>query len=323
MEYAENMKKYLTTAENLKETIEKYGVAIIPSVITEEECTSMLDGIWSFFEHITQKWTLPLDRNNEKTWREFYKLYPLHSMLLQHWNVGHAQISWDLRQNPKIVDIFATLYNVTPEELLVSFDGLSFNLPPERTNKGWHRKLWYHVDQSYTNSEPFIVQSWITALDVNEGDATLAVLEKSHLYHHRFAKKFKITDKSDWYKLTDDELKYYTKKECTPVRITCKKGDMVFWSSCTIHTGSEALKSRKVENIRAIVYLCYLPRKGMTDKNLEKKKKAFTTLRTASHNPLKNKMFAKNPRTYGNELPVITVIDPPILTSLGLKLAGY
>lgn len=323
MENVDNMQKYITTSDKLRETIDKYGVAIIPSVITEEECVSMLDGIWSYFEHITQKWTLPLDRNNDATWREYYKLYPLHSMLVQHWNVGHAQVSWDLRQNPKIVDIFATLYNVTREELLVSFDGLSLNLPPEKTNKGWHRKAWYHTDQSYTNSKDFIVQSWITANDVNEGDATLEVLEGSHLYHHRFAKKFKITDKSDWYKLSEDELKYYQKKECSPVRIICKKGDMVFWSSKTIHCGVEAVKGRKNTNIRAIIYLCYLPRKGITEANLKKKKNTYVTLRTTSHNPHKNKMFAKNPRTYGGEVPEITIIDKPVLSELGLKLAGF
>jgi hypothetical protein len=196
-------------------------------------------------------------------------------------------------------------------------------LPPESTQKGYYHKAWYHTDQSYTNSKPFIVQSWITANDVNDGDATLEVLENSHLYHRRFAKKFKITDTADWYKLSEDEIKYYKKKECTPVRITCKKGDMVFWSSKTIHCGVEAIKGREHSNIRAVVYLCYLPRIGITEANLKKKKNAYVNLRTTSHNPLKNKMFAKTPRTYGGEMPVITMIDKPILSPLGLKLAGY
>lgn len=62
---------------------------------------------------------------------------PSHSMLIQYFGVGHTQIAWTLRQNPKIV--FATLWNVTAEELLVSFDGMSFNIPPEYTNKGYFR----------------------------------------------------------------------------------------------------------------------------------------------------------------------------------------
>jgi hypothetical protein len=47
-------------------------------------------------------------------------------MLLQQWGVGHAQALWDLRQNPKIIDIFSKLWGVPAKELLVSFDGASF-----------------------------------------------------------------------------------------------------------------------------------------------------------------------------------------------------
>ena len=54
-------------------------------------------------------------------------------MLIQHWNIGHSQASWNVRQNIKIVEIFAHFWGCSVEELLVSFDGLSFNLPPEVT----------------------------------------------------------------------------------------------------------------------------------------------------------------------------------------------
>ena len=54
-------------------------------------------------------------------------------MLVQYWNVGHAQVSWNVRQNPKIIEIFEHFWK-TPD-LQVSYDGLSFNLPPEKTNR--------------------------------------------------------------------------------------------------------------------------------------------------------------------------------------------
>lgn len=46
--------KYLTTAEKLRETINQYGVAIIPQVIRDDECEEMIAGIWDYLEHITQ-----------------------------------------------------------------------------------------------------------------------------------------------------------------------------------------------------------------------------------------------------------------------------
>ena len=48
--------RYACTKESLKETLEKYGVAIIPRVLNDEECEKMVSGMWDFFEHITQNW---------------------------------------------------------------------------------------------------------------------------------------------------------------------------------------------------------------------------------------------------------------------------
>ena len=126
--------KYFTTIANLKQTLHEYGVAIIPSVLDSDECAKIVSKIWDFFEHITQKWPTPINRANEASWTEFYKLFPIHSMLVQYWNIAHSQACWDVRQNPKIVDIYSHLYNCSKEEMLVSFDGLSFNLPPKQQN---------------------------------------------------------------------------------------------------------------------------------------------------------------------------------------------
>ena len=111
--------KYLTTIANLKQTLDEYGVAIIPSVLDDAECDAIVSEIWDFFEHITQKWEIPINRNAQVSWTEFYKLFPIHSMLIQYWNVGHSQACWDVRQNPKIIEIFEHFWK-TPD-LQVSF----------------------------------------------------------------------------------------------------------------------------------------------------------------------------------------------------------
>jgi hypothetical protein len=66
-----------------------------------------------------------------------------------------------------------------------------------------------------------------------------------------------------------------------------------------------------------------MPRSLCDKKNLEKKKKAFLELRTTNHYPCKIKLFSKKPQTYGKELPEITVIDKPVVTDIGYKLAGF
>lgn len=311
--------KYVCDAQTLRETVERFGVAIIPNVLDSTECEDMVSGIWDYFEYITSNWVKPLSRNNSKSWREFYNLFPLHSMLVQHWNVGHAQVSWNIRQNIKIVEIFATFWKCDILDLLVSFDGMSLHLPPEVTNKGWRRALTgYHTDQSYTTPDFKCIQSFVTGLDINENDATLSILEGSHKFHSEFPCADK--PKSNWYKLNEAEKEFYYAKGCVQKFITCPKGSLVVWDSRTIHCGVEASRARKKINIRAIIYVCYMPH--ITRTELQKKIKALHELRTTSHYPCKIKLFPKDPRTYGAELPEIRTIPFPELNELGKSLAG-
>ena len=316
--------KYICSKENLQETINKFGVAIIPNVLDETECTDMVNKMWDYVEHLSQSWEQPIQRDNKDTWREFYKLYPSHSMLLQYFGVGHTQASWDVRQNPKIVDIFASFWKCSPEDLLVSFDGLSFHLPPEITNKGWFRgNTWYHTDQSYTTPEFQCIQSYVTGLDINEYDATLSVMESSNQFHSEFRDTYQVTDTSDWFKLSAEQQQFYADKGCQIKHIKCPKGSLVFWDSRTIHCGIECNKKREIPNLRAVIYLCYMPRQIATPANIKKKQKAFQELRTTSHYPCKIKLFSKKPNTYGKELPDMPPMNAPSLTELGLKLAGF
>ena len=116
-------------------------------------------------------------------------------------------------------------------------------MPPEVTKIGWHRKTWFHTDQSYLRNDFECIQSWATAFCLNEGDATLAIYEKSHKFHKEFAEQFGITDKDNWFKLENDEqIDFYKSKGCLERYIKCPRGSMVFWDSRTIHCGVEPRK---------------------------------------------------------------------------------
>jgi hypothetical protein len=316
--------KYVCSKETLENTLMLYGVAIIPNVLDEDECKIMVNSIWDFFEYITQDWATPIKREFPETWREFYKLFPSHSMLIQHWGVGHAQASWDVRQNIKIVEIFAYIWKCDINDLLVSFDGLSFHFPPEITKRGWNRNhTWYHTDQTFMKPNFECIQSWVTGFDINEGDATLSFMEGSNKYHGEFQAKFNVTDKKNWYKLSREEEEFYKNKGCSYKNIKCPKGSLILWDSRTIHCGVESVKTRSTPVFRAVIYLCYMPKRLCSEKNLKKKRKAFTDLRTTSHYPCEIKMFPKYPQTYGAPLPSVKVIEPPILSELGKSLAGF
>tara|TARA_Y100000389_G_scaffold78530_1_gene75304 strand:+ start:3417 stop:4403 length:987 start_codon:yes stop_codon:yes gene_type:complete len=328
MTYAECIEycydKYVTDKEHLLYTLDKYGVAIIPDVLNSKECEDMISGIWDYYEKITENWENPINRNDQKTYKEFYKLYPSHSMLFQHWNIGHAQVNWDIRQNTKILEIWAYIYDCKIVDLLASFDGLSFNIPPEFTNRGWEtNNSWLHCDQKFSENNLTTIQSWVTGLDVNSGDATLRFLEKSNQFHQYFKDEFEISDKTEWYKLDEVEKDFYINNGCLEKKIKCPKGSLVFWDSRTIHSGCQSSKTREYPNFRAIIYLCYLPRSLASKKELDKKKLAFQEMRTCKHNPIKNLLFAKTPRTYGGALPIVSTINRPLLETIGYKLAGF
>lgn len=315
--------KYHATPETVLKKLKKYGVAIVPKLLSTEECDMMKTGMWDYLEHVSQMWDKPIDRDDNTTWREFSNLYPKHSMLLQHFEIGHAQMIWNLRQNTKCANVFSKIWDCNIEDLLVSFDGASFHLPSEVTNKGWFRKRWLHTDQSYTRPDFECVQSWVTAYDVNKKDATLSFLEKSNRYHQEFKEKFKVENKSDWYKLEENELEFYKEKGCKGKRIICPAGSMVLWDSRTIHCGVEPIKGRNEANTRCVVYLCYSPRNLAKPKILEKKIKAFNEHRMTNHWPHKPKLFPKKPRTFGNEILPMTSVSNPIITDLGRKLVGF
>jgi ectoine hydroxylase-related dioxygenase (phytanoyl-CoA dioxygenase family) len=243
----------------------------------------------------------------------------MHSQLYKHFGVGHSQICWDLRQNEKIINVFSNLWNCNNDDLFVSFDGFSFGLPPEITNKGWEHKTWFHTDQSYLRNDFECIQSWITANDIEEGDGTLAIMEGSHNYHKEFQKKFNINDSNDWYKLNSIEEKFYFDKNCKYKKIKCPKGSLVLWDSRTIHYGANPVKNRKNHNFRSVVYLCYMKKDLCSYKDIIKKQNLFNKKQTTNHWPCNPKPNPKYPNTYGNKLPDITEIKDPIITPFSLK----
>lgn len=317
--------KYVTDKYNLRGMLEEYGVAIIPNILTSEECDKINDGVWNYFEYISENWKdsfSPIKRNHKNSWKNIYNLYPIHNHLFKHYGVGHSQICWDVRQNKKVLDVFSTFWNCNESDLFVSFDGFSFCLPPEITNIGWENKTWFHTDQSYLRNDFECIQSWVTANDIEKGDGTLAIMEKSHKYHQDFGKKFNVNDNSDWYKLNSIEEKFYVEKKCAYKKIKCPKGSLVLWDSRTIHYGANPLKNRKNKNFRSVIYLSYGLKNISSTNQIMKKQELFYKKQTSNHWPCNPVPNAEFPMSYGKELPVVNQIENPVLKEIGMSLAG-
>lgn len=299
------------------EQLEEFGYTIIPNILTNEECTNYRIQIWDELKYVSKDKFNYLDPT---TWDTFEIFKPEYNMILHHFSLGHMAPIWEIRQHPAIYNIFENIWNTPVNDLLVSFDGLSILLPPEKTNKGWINpdNEWFHTDQSSLKTNKQCIQGMITLYNIMDDDASLSVLEGSHNYHQSFFIDNSINNRSDWYLLKNTEKEYFINKGCSEKSICADAGSMILWDSRTFHQGKYVNINRKIENFRMVIYISMLPRSTITNPKLLKfKQKAFNNLRISSHWANSLYLF---PNTKSNKL---NQIHKPILNKVGRRLAGF
>ena len=316
--------KYISNLSTLNNNLQNYGLAIIPNLINNDEIKAMNDGIWNYLEYASSNLDVQIDRTKPKTWRTYEEYFTEKSMLLQRYGIGQAQHLWNLRQNPKVIEVFKTIYNTS--DLAVSFDGTSFGLPPEKTKIKPPVNKWFHTDQAYANNELESIQSWITGYDVCEGDATLGFLENSHKSHAKCKIEFNLEEEDefyydDYYQLSDKQLNWYINKAgCSEYYVKCPAGSMVLWDSRTIHYGANPVEKRIKPNFRNVAYICMQPKNLISNKVKTQRKKAFDEIKTTSHWVAKCAIFRDCPRDMRDIKERILKPKIPNLTELGKKL---
>jgi hypothetical protein len=315
-----NAVKYISLAPSTPQTVladlAKHGVAIVHGVLSDP----------SAYE---AKLTAELAKFGVANGDDLAKFFPLHSMLIQHYSIGHFQTSWDVRASDGVRQVFAAIHGT--DDLLTSFDGLSVHFPPEsRKKKGagkYRNNNWLHTDQAFLSTDlhpdgttRLSIQGLVNLRHVAEGDATFMCIPSTHLLHKDFGTTFGLSNhKDNWYKINSDEqlnwlitnaAKLYT--EVDPdraldrapqmtglVALTAPAGSMILWDSRTFHQGKEANGDRALPNTRMAIYTCLTPRLWATQKELLKKRTAFNNKRTTGHLPhiITNNLFPRLPRT--------------------------
>ncbi len=324
----------VTPIEQLNDVLNEQGFAICKDFsLSKEEQNSYNEAFWQLMLNLFTRQEDKIIKDKPQTYKNYSKLFPKHSMLVQNFSLGHASFCWDARI--KAANIFAKLYDTSTSNLLTSMDGFSFNFAPEDLENhrgkytGGH---WLHTDQSPMKTSRCCIQGFY---DVNgcskEGtDACLVVVKNSHKYHQEFFKSINKSDyKSDWYLLEDKEVNFYLReKQCQILKICPPPGHFVLWDSRTIHMGHNATLPRTEKKNRFVIYVCMLKRDGLSTTELDKRIKAYEEGRMTSHWPYPCKMFPMFPRIYsGQQLPVLNPIiktkKKEELTTLEKSLVGY
>jgi hypothetical protein len=310
--------------DEVREKMKEFGICYVPDVLSDDERLEMISGTWDFFEHLTKNDDECIRRESPNTWSNIFTLCPNNHMLFHHWNAGHSQHTWNIRQNPRIVQIFADFWNCKPVELLSSFDGFAFLLPPEITDEGWYtpKSEFYHLDQSLIRPYFDGVQGFVTAYDIEEGDATLSFFEKSHKFINEYIEKFGIKTESDWCQFNDEEVNFFA-NNCTESNMKCPAKSLVLWDSRLVHSGTRPKKSRKNENTRCISYISYSKKCRINDQNLSKKIEGYENMLTSNHYAHRPSFFPTLPRNHTNITDYVVPINRPNVTNLGQSLIGY
>ena len=292
--------------------LEELGYCVIPEVLPRSEAEALYERVWH--EFIEAAWP-NCKLNDRSNWRE---TFPIHNKMgIFAGPAGQTQVMWDLRQDPRIVDIFAQIWNTG--DLIVSMDGLSFMCPPE-IREGYVG-LWPHVDQgilrrldnvahsnhppidfvseSSLKTQPYTIQGQFLFEDSLEGDGGFYCIPKSHLRFAEFAPQLELIDETARRgermharnKFVDEFFKNSTDETGAPYcmkHIQAPRGSLILWDSRTLHWNQHANADRPHRDhpkVRMVGYLCYVPKTRLTDEARVQRKKAFEAGVATGHNP--------------------------------------
>jgi hypothetical protein len=296
------------------EDLEELGYCVIPQVVSTSEAEALYQRVWH--EFIEQAW--PNCRMDDRSnWKE---TFPMHGRLgIFAGPAGQTQVMWDLRQDPRIVDVFAQVWNTN--DLIVSMDGLSFMCPPE-IREGFVYP-WPHVDQgilrrqdnvahnnnppvgfvseSLLKTQPYTIQGQFLFEDSFDGDGGFYCIPKSHLRFAEFASQLEGINEQTARgedrlkarnKFLDEFFGNSTDESGNPYcmkHVTAPRGSLILWDSRTLHWNQHPSKDRPYSNnpkVRMVGYLCYVPKARLTDAGKARRRAAFEGGVSTGHNPV-------------------------------------
>ena len=291
------------TQEEMKQALEEDGVFVIENVLEQEFMDEVKTEIFAAMKVISEG---KFDPENKETWQK-KNLPPNSRGLFQHYGIGTQKFAVRVRANAK--PVFETFYGT--EELLTSFDGLSFEPRPRqfrfKSVADWNatQNETLHVDQTSAGFK--CMQTGISLEDQGLDSRTFVCIPKSHLRHTEVM-NFMCGEEwpsSNWLPLNEKLMEYLGNPK--PVRVPLKAGSMVCWDSRTIHASASPCKTLAPESYRLQIFVCMKPiptDKILYKKEQEKRAKYIAMGRTSRHTPVPIAVFGAAPNSYdGRKFP--------------------
>ena len=257
----------------IKQEFDEKGYVVIPNILNNTE----------IIEYISEfnKWMDSIPKSDY-----------LHSQIDYHgifkyFQVGHQRFAWLLRTNPKIINVFKSLWDT--DELVVSFDSCCYY---PNTYKGTE-SYWIHSDQSPLKKGLRCIQSFVSLTSNKE--RTFVVYEGSHKLHEDHSNSYNLQNPSDWYPIQEEYVETIQDRKKI---LHVEAGSLVLWDSRTFHQNTCGPETCEEE--RLVQYLCYLPKNNeINDENMQNLRfNCFHKRRTTNHYPYPMSQISLQPSTY-------------------------
>lgn len=290
--------------------LEEMGYCVIPQILSNDETEFLYQRVWH--EYIERAWP-QCKMDDRSNWKEAFPMHNVYGIFAGP--AGQTQVMWDLRQDRRIIDVFAQIWNTN--DLIVSMDGMSIMCPPEIRKV--HFTPWPHVDQailqrqdkvkhsntppmgfvseSVLKMSPFTIQGQFLFENSFDGDGGFYCIPKSHLRFNEFAPELAVINaqekrtEGDYYNyLLDffDHAKDESGNSYCLKHITAPRGSLILWDSRTVHWNQHPSENRPCidePKVRMVGYLCYVPKTRLTNDGRILRKEAFETGVSTGHNP--------------------------------------
>ncbi|KAJ3028679.1 hypothetical protein HDV00_010099 [Rhizophlyctis rosea] len=287
--------------EGLRTSLAEKGYAVM-KVMDEETATQRFHEFWDWLERLGSG----IDRTRPETWDKKQNWPDSIFGMLNSYGIGQADFVWKCRTEPNILQAFATIWNVSPKDLLSSFDGACLYpspndivpsptsttpptpydptktpLPPIQGSndlEDGHIKLWPHADQTPAIPTFLCVQGQLVLRsNLDPADGGLILYPNTHKINWAERYPDSTNSKTHYYRPPNDV------EETQPDQAhVCRvpAGSLILWDSRMIHCNCPP-QPEKSSHTRACTYICMMPRslasKPVLEERIQLHKKHCTT----------------------------------------------
>lgn len=196
---------------------DEHGYLVVCQLIPREQVDAVVDAIWDFLE---------FDRDDPSGW---YQEPHRHNGMVEMY---HHQSLWDVRQHPKMYQLFRELFG--QDDLWVFIDRANLKPPPSPEHPEYDHHGMVHWDMDVRETPtPFQVQGVLYLVDTRSGEGGFQCVPGVHRRAAEIAAGISDTD------LRHQQLHERFPDEISPpIEIEADAGDFIIWHSALPHGNS-------------------------------------------------------------------------------------